>query len=61
MQQAAKPAKSQLRGPASSYEAVQAPAPLPRVRDKGEHLEQPWNPVRHFIGAGHSGIADMRN
>ena len=39
-----------------------APAPLPRVRDLGEHLQQAgdWS-GRLFIGAGHSGIAGMRD
>jgi hypothetical protein len=43
-------------------EQVAAPAPLPRVRDPGEHLQQARDlPGLLFIGAGHDGIAGMRN
>jgi hypothetical protein len=39
-----------------------AAAPLPGIRDQGEYLQQAGDlPALVLIGAGHGGIAGMRN
>jgi hypothetical protein len=43
-------------------EQVAAPARPPGIGNPGKHFQQPGNPPAHaFIGAGHSGIAGMRD